>query len=143
MTSPRPSRDDIWTRHPRAAAILADMASNPPKQRTAPYEGLTLSHKRLFVGGRVQELSAIHRAESERILAECDATGDHAPFTAHCALTVQSAIADIIKTTEHFRRDARQGQGRRSRSRFRVDDAPRVRGRRPQVPRRPGPLSRT
>jgi hypothetical protein len=91
-----PERAMLWTRLPAAAALLASCASDPPRSKVAPYEGLTRYHKRLFVGRRVRRLARIHRAEAERILALCDAAGDHAAFSAHCALDVQTAIADAV-----------------------------------------------
>jgi hypothetical protein len=103
VTDRTPQVISRWTDLPEAAGILADIAVNPPKSRTAPCEGLTLYYKRVFVGRRVQRLNSICRAEGVRLLRECDAAGDHAAFVAHCELDPQTVIADIIASAERFR----------------------------------------
>lgn len=92
-----------WRSIHEAAAILATFATILPESRVGPYEGLTCHHRRFYFGARVRKLTAIHRAEATRLLAECDASGDRAAFIAHCDLDVQSAIRDIIKSAESFR----------------------------------------
>jgi hypothetical protein len=93
--SPLPPRRD-WTALPKATAILADCAANPPASRTIRVADLTTYHARQYVGARVRRLRAIHRAEADRIFALCDAARNYEAFDAHCRLNVQQAIADAL-----------------------------------------------
>jgi hypothetical protein len=86
----------IWPKIPKAAAILAECAVNPPATRTIKVVGLTTYHAEQYVGPPVNRLRAIKEEEAGRLLAEADATGNYDAFDAHCAYSVQTAIADAI-----------------------------------------------
>ena len=89
-----------WTAIPEAAALLADLAANPPRERYAkgtlgPNDGALI-----YTGERVKKLEAIWRAEQDRLWALCDFQQPFNPtadaFSAHCRLSVQSAIATAL-----------------------------------------------
>jgi len=91
-----PTRRRDWTDLPEAAALLANCAARPPGTRMVKVTDLTIRHDRRYVGARIRALDAIHRAEAGRLFAAAEATGNYAPFDAHCRRTVQQVLADRL-----------------------------------------------
>lgn len=84
-----------WTTLPEAAAILATFASRPPRTRMVKVVGLSTYYERQYIGDRVRRLNAIYRAEGERLLKLAHASDRYDDLSAHCALTVQEAVAGV------------------------------------------------
>jgi hypothetical protein len=89
----------------RYRALIADCAANPPATRVARVVDLTERYETVFVADeRVRELRRLHAAESARLLAEGDASGDYTAFAKHCEMNVDKAIAEAVR--QHVRRAA-------------------------------------
>lgn len=82
-----------WTDLPEAAALLADLVANPPRQRyvrgiLGPNDGAVI-----FDDERYRRLTAIYMAEQIRVLAECDEAKDHTAF--YAMVRPEDAIARV------------------------------------------------
>lgn len=97
---PIPLPDPAWTTFPQAARLLADCAANPPAQRYAtgifgPNDGALIHDDE-----RVKALNAIWRAERDRLFEVARKTDRYSDFMAHCRLSVDAAISNMIEDAD-------------------------------------------
>ena len=86
-----------WTTDPRAAALLERVRHDEPQLETrfATYV-LTRDEWTAYTGDLADELRAIRDANGDETLTFSQRTGDFAPFTWWCEVTVDAAIEAML-----------------------------------------------
>lgn len=83
-----------WTQDVRAQRVLSSFAAHPPVEITIPAMERWSRADRCYAGYRTQVLAAIRDEHGDKLLEQCDRTGDYAPFA---LFLEQPSIDDAVR----------------------------------------------